>query len=42
MYDRLLRLYTEGRLSDTGLDNAVSKGWITEEEAIIIRDAKTI
>ena len=32
MYYTLLRLYTEGRLKDNMLDNAVAKSWITEEE----------
>lgn len=32
MYYTLLRLYTEGRLKDSMLDNAVVKGWISEEE----------
>lgn len=32
MYETLLRLYQEGRLNEVGLKNAVSKGWITEEQ----------
>lgn len=32
MYDRLERLYSDGELTLPGLDRAVSKGWITEEE----------
>lgn len=32
MYETLRRLYLEGRLSDTGLQNAVEKGWITTDE----------
>lgn len=32
MYYTILRLYTEGRLTEKGLVNAVSKNWITEEE----------
>lgn len=32
MYERLKRLYDEGRLSVSGLANALNKGWITEEE----------
>lgn len=32
MYKRLKKLYKEGRLTKTGLQNAVAKGWITEEE----------
>lgn len=32
MYGTLERLYTEGRLTEVGLNNAVAKGWIKEEE----------
>lgn len=32
MYYTLLRLYTEDRLTEKGLGNAVGKGWITEEQ----------
>lgn len=32
MYPTIERLYGEGRLSEMQLDNAVVKGWITEEE----------
>lgn len=32
MYYTLLRLFKEGRLSVSGLENAVTKGWITEEQ----------
>lgn len=32
MYSRLKRLYNEGRLTKDQLKNAVSKGWITEEQ----------
>ena len=32
MYERLKRLYQEGRLDEQGLENAVARGWITEEE----------
>ncbi|MEA4805069.1 XkdX family protein [Acetobacterium wieringae] len=32
MYERLLYLYGQGRLTAAQLDIAVSKGWITEEE----------
>lgn len=37
MYNTLLRLYTTGKLSETGLQNAVDKGWITtgQKEEII-------
>ena len=42
MYERLKRLYLEGRLTDAQLDNAVLKGWITSEQAQKIRDAKVL
>ena len=32
MYDRLKRLYQEGRASEAMLTNAVKRGWITDEE----------
>lgn len=32
MYERLKRLYDEGRIMEAGLKNAVKKKWITEKE----------
>lgn len=32
MYNRLKRLYEEGRIDSNGLQNAVNRGWITPEE----------
>lgn len=32
MYDTLLRLWKQNKLNETQLMNAVSKGWITEEQ----------
>lgn len=32
MYERLKRLYNEGRIHEAELQNAVAKGWITEEQ----------
>ena len=29
MYDKLKKLYEEGKLTKAGLKNAVNKGWIT-------------
>lgn len=40
MYDRLLALYLADRLTEAQLDAAVSKGWITAEQAEQIRAAK--
>lgn len=36
MFETLKRLYTEGKLSEEGLNNAVEKGWITEEQKLEI------
>ena len=33
MYERLKRLYREGKIDEQGLENAVAKGWITQEQA---------
>lgn len=40
MFERLKRLYNEGRIDEAGLENAVKKGWITEEEKQLIIDQK--
>lgn len=32
MFSTLKRLYESGQLNEQGLDNAVAKGWITEEQ----------
>lgn len=32
MFETLKRLYREGKLTLLGLDNAVTKGWITEQQ----------
>lgn len=33
MYERIKRLYQEGRLTEAGVRNAAKKGLITEEQA---------
>ena len=33
MYNRLLRLFLENKISVNGIQNAVEKGWLTQEEA---------
>lgn len=33
MFERLRRLYREGRINEAGIWNAVEKGWITKEQA---------
>ena len=32
MFERLNRLYHEGKIGEAELNNAVAKGWITEEQ----------
>ena len=39
-YKRLKKLYLAGRLNDTGLENAVTRGWITEDQKAEIIEAK--
>ena len=39
MYPRLLRLYKAGRLTESGINNAVALGWITAEQAAEIMEA---
>ena len=36
MFDRLKRLYKQGKITEVGLQNAVTKGWITEEDYTLI------
>ena len=33
MFERLKRLYEEGKITQDGINNAVTKGWITQEQA---------
>lgn len=33
MFERLKELFANGKISEAGLNRAVVKGWITEEEA---------
>jgi uncharacterized protein YciI len=33
MFERLKALYNSGRLSASGIQNAVTKGWLTQEQA---------
>ena len=40
MYKRLKKLYLAGRLNDTGRENAVTRGWITEDQKAEIIEAK--
>ena len=40
MYEYLKRMYLAGTLSDAGLQNAVTKRWITQEQADQIRAEK--
>lgn len=36
LFNRLKKLYMAGRLTEAGLENAVLKGWITEEQKTAI------
>ena len=36
MYESVKRLYLEGRITEAGLNNAVTRGWITSEEKTAI------
>ena len=41
MFERLKRLYNEGKIDEAGLQAAVEKGWITaEQKAEIIGENK--
>lgn len=40
MYSTLKRLYLTGRLTEKGLENAVIKKWITQEEMNKILESK--
>lgn len=40
MFWTLKRMYLEGKLPKVGLENAVAKNWITEEQMREIIDAK--
>lgn len=40
MYLTIKKLYLEGRLTESGLNNAVSRGWITAEERTEIKASK--
>lgn len=33
MFERLSRLYQEGKIDEVGLMNAIKRGWITKEQA---------
>ena len=33
MFERLKRLYNAGKLDETAIRNAVTKGWLTEAQA---------
>lgn len=32
MYATIEKLYLEGRLTEAGLNNAITRGWITDDE----------
>ena len=33
MFERLKRLFNEGKIDEAGIRNAITKGWLTEEQA---------
>lgn len=37
MADRIAYLYRSGRLSEAGLDRAIERGWISQEQADALR-----
>ena len=36
MFDRLKGLYEQGKITEVGLQNAVTKDWITQEDYTLI------
>ena len=42
MFERLKKLYAEGKLTADGVRNAVAKGWITDEQAQEILNPKNV
>lgn len=40
MYATIKRLYHEGKIDESGLDNAIKKGWITDKEKADIMTEK--
>lgn len=36
LFDTVKRLYEQGKLTEVGVSNAVAKGWITEDEKLVI------
>lgn len=42
MFETLSRLWLEGRLPEIGLDRAIAKGWITQEQKEIIMAQKPV
>lgn len=41
MFERLKRLYDSGQLDKTAIENAVKRGWITEDQAFEIFKPET-
>lgn len=40
MYTTIKRLYHEDKIDESGLDNAIKKGWITDKEKVDIMTEK--
>ena len=41
LHDSVIRLYRARQLTEAGIDAAVAKGWITAEEAEILKAERT-
>lgn len=41
MSERIKRLYESGDMTDAMLDKAVRLGWISSEEAAVLKEART-
>lgn len=33
MFEAIKKLYQQGKLTEAGINNAITKGWITQEQA---------
>ncbi len=38
MYATIEKLYLDGRLTEAGLNNAITRGWITDDEKVRIME----
>lgn len=42
MYDVVKSIYLKGKIDESGLDNAILRGWITEEQKMEIMESKQL